>query len=92
VPSRRITADNTSIVDCASIKLGFAETVVLAPLDEPVIVSPAVNAPVGTVTVIVVEVGFVITAAVVPLVPPVIVSPIVRLPEAPTVAVIVPAG
>ena len=66
--------------------------VVLALLLEPVIVSPAVKAPEGTVIVIVEEVGLVITEAVVSLVPPVIVSPTLKLVEAPTVAVIVPAG
>jgi hypothetical protein len=55
-------------------------------------VSPAVKAPEGTVTVIVVEEGFVITDAVELLVPPVMVSPTLRLVEAPTVAVIAPIG
>ena len=66
--------------------------VVDAPLVPPVIVSPEVKVPEGTVRVTVVEVGLVRTDAVTELVPPVIVSPIVRLPEAPTVAVIVPTG
>jgi hypothetical protein len=66
--------------------------VVVAALLLPVIVSPAVKASEGTVTVRVVEVGFVIICAVVPLLEPVMVSPTVRLVEAPTVAVIVPTG
>tara|TARA_R100001143_G_C3325673_1_gene116941 strand:- start:103 stop:378 length:276 start_codon:yes stop_codon:yes gene_type:complete len=81
-----------SIVDCTSDKPGLAVIVVDAELVPPVIVSPAVNEPEGTVRVRLVEVGFVIILAVVPLVPPVRVSPTVRLPEAATVAVIVPTG
>ncbi len=64
----------------------------LAALLDPVIVSPAVNDPEGTVSVIVVEDGLVIIDAVVPLDAPVIVSPTLRFVDAPTVAVIVPIG
>jgi len=91
-PLRRTTASKTSTADWASSRLGSALIVVLAALLEPVMVSPAVKAPEGMVTVIVVEEGFVITAAVEPLVPPVMVSPTLRLVEAPTVAVITPMG
>jgi len=66
--------------------------VVLAKLVPPVIVSPDVNVPEGTVRVTVVALGFVMTAAVTALVAPVIVSPRDKLAEDPTVAVMVPAG
>jgi len=66
--------------------------VVVAPLVPPVMVSPEVNVPEGTVSVTVVEVGFVIIEAVTELVAPVMVSPTLKLVEAPTVAVIVPTG
>ena len=75
-----------------SSKDGSALIVVVAELLDPVMFSPAVNDPEGTVIVIVVEDGLLITEAVTPLVPPVIVSPTVKLVEAPTVAVIVPIG
>ena len=65
---------------------------VLALLELPVMVSPDVNVPDGTVIVTVVELGLVITEAVTPLVPPVMVSPILRPEDAPTVAVMVPKG
>jgi hypothetical protein len=91
-PLRLITPVKTSIVAWVSSKLGLDEIVVLAPLVPPVMVSPEVKVPDGTVTVIVVEVGFVIMEAVTALVPPVMVSPTLRLPESPTVAVIVPTG
>ena len=67
-------------------------TVVVAALEEPVIVSVAVKEPEGIVSGIVVESGLVMTEAVVPLVPPVIVSPMVKLPLSATVRVIVPSG
>jgi hypothetical protein len=66
--------------------------VVLAKLVPPVIVSPDVNVPEGTVRVSVVALGFVMMDAVTALVPPVIVSPMVKLAEDPTVAVMVPTG
>jgi hypothetical protein len=65
---------------------------VVAALLDPVIVSAAVNAPLGTVKVRVVAVGLVMIDAVVPLLLPVMVSPTLKLPDAPTVAVIVPTG
>ena len=89
---RRTTADNISIVDWTSSKETAADTVVVAALEDPVIVSAALNVPTGTVIVIVVALGFVITEAVAVLVPPVIVSPIVNLPLAATVMVMVPTG
>ena len=46
----------------------------VAPLELPVIVSPTVKVPLGTITVIVVEEGTSLTSLVSPLVPPVIVS------------------
>ena len=64
----------------------------LAKLVPPVMVSPDVNVPEGTVRVTVVALGFVIMEAVTALVAPVIVSPRVKLAEDPTVAVMVPAG
>jgi hypothetical protein len=66
--------------------------VVLAALLEPVMVSPAVKEPEGTVRVIVVEEGLEMIEAVTLLVPPVMVSPTLRSVEAPTVAVIAPRG
>ena len=57
---RLITPVRISIVAWVSSKLGLAEIVVLAPLVPPVMVSPEVKVPDGTVTVIVVEVGFVL--------------------------------
>jgi|TARA_R110000803_G_scaffold162910_3_gene226588 hypothetical protein len=90
--SLRITPVKISIVDRTSDRLGFALIVVDAALVPPVMVSPAVKEPEGTVRVRLVEVGFVIIFAVVPLVPPVRVSPTVRLPEAATVAGISPTG
>ena len=47
----------------------------LAPLEPPVMVSPDVKVPEGTVTVTVVELGLVMIEAVTGLVPPVMVSP-----------------
>jgi len=73
-------------------RLGSADTVVVAELEEPVIVSDAVKEPLGTVIVSVVEEGLVMILAVVSLVPPVMVSPTLRLVEEPTVMVIVPIG
>ncbi len=66
--------------------------VVVAALLDPVIVSPAVKDPEGTVIVSVVEEGLVIIDAVTALVAPVMVSPTLRFVEAPTVAVIAPTG
>jgi hypothetical protein len=66
--------------------------VVVAELEDPVIVSAAVKEPLGTVNVMVVEEGFVMMPAVTALVPPVIVSPTLKLAESPTVIVIVPIG
>tara|TARA_R100001086_G_C11623044_1_gene199405 strand:+ start:67 stop:294 length:228 start_codon:yes stop_codon:yes gene_type:complete len=65
---------------------------VVAELDEPVIVSEALNVPTGTVIVIEVLVGAVIILAVAALVPPVMVSPTEKLEEAATAKVIVPIG
>jgi hypothetical protein len=65
---------------------------VLALLEPPVIVSPDVKVPEGTVTVTVVELGLVRIEAVTALVPPVMVSPILSPVDAPTVAVMVPKG
>ena len=73
-------------------KEGAEDTVVVAPLVPPVIVSDATKVPEGIVIVKVVPVGLVITEAVAPLVPPVIVSEIVKLALAPTVSVTVPNG
>ena len=64
----------------------------MAPLVLPVIVSPEVKVPEGTVSVTVVELGLVIIEAVTPLEDPVMVSAMLKLPDAPTVAVIVPTG
>jgi hypothetical protein len=80
------------MVDWASSRFGLALIVVLAKLVPPVMVSPDVKVPEGTVRVIVVALGFVMMDAVTALVPPVIVSPRVKLAEDPTVAVITPAG
>ena len=87
-----ITASNISTVAWTSDKLGSEVAVVVAELEDPVMVSEAVKEPEGTVIVMVVLVGLVIILAVLPLVPPVIVSPTLKLPEAPTVIVIVPIG
>tara|TARA_R100001132_G_C3204845_1_gene50496 strand:- start:108 stop:377 length:270 start_codon:yes stop_codon:yes gene_type:complete len=78
--------------DCTFSREGTEDTVVVAELDDPVIVSEAVKVPEGTVIVILVLDGFVIIDAVTPLVPPVIVSAIVKLPLAATARVIVPKG
>ena len=59
---------------CTSEREGSELTVVDAALEDPVMVSPAVKFPLGTVIVRVVPEGFVIIDAVTPLVPPVIVS------------------
>jgi hypothetical protein len=91
-PDRRITTSKISTVFCTSSRLGSAVIVVVALLLEPVIVSPAVKAPLGTVKVTVVLLGFVMILAVTELEAPVRVSPTLRLPEAPTVAVMVPTG
>ena len=64
----------------------------VAELEDPVIVSPEVNVPEGTVIVIEVESGFVIIEVVALLLPPVIVSPTVKLPLAATLRVKVPTG
>ena len=91
-PERRTTISKISIVFCASCKLGSADIDVVALLLDPVIVSPAVKEPLGTVIVSVVLLGFVMIFAVEELLDPVIVSPTDKLAEAPTVAVIVPIG
>ena len=90
--SRLMTPERISIVACVSSKETTAVVVVVAALVPPVIVSPEVNVPEGTVIVIEVASGFVITEAVAALVPPVIVSPIVKLPLALTFKVMVPTG
>jgi hypothetical protein len=90
--SRLITPERISIVAWVSSKEAVEVVVVVAPLVPPVIVSPDVNVPEGTVIVTEVESGFVIIEAVAPLVPPVIVSPMVKLPLALTVSVMVPTG
>ena len=89
---RRTTADKISTEDWTSLSDGTELTVVVAELEEPVMVSEAVKVPDGTVIVMEVERGFVMTEAVTALVPPVIVSPIVKLLLSATVSVIVPSG
>tara|TARA_R110000764_G_C10814775_1_gene360785 strand:- start:187 stop:480 length:294 start_codon:yes stop_codon:yes gene_type:complete len=73
-------------------KLTAEETVVVAPLVPPVIVSPEEKVPEGMVRAILVLVGRLVIDAVAPLVPPVIVSGTLKAPEAATVIVRVPAG
>ena len=80
------------MVDCAVVNETAEETVVVALLEEPVMVSETENVPEGTVIVIEVAVGLVITEAVAELVPPVIVSPMVKLPLAATDRDISPTG
>jgi hypothetical protein len=75
-----------------SARSGTAETVVVAALEDPVMVSDTVKIPLGTVIVMEVEPGFVITSAVTALVPPVMVSPTLKEVEDATDKVIVPTG
>jgi hypothetical protein len=92
VPERLMTASSISTVACTSDRLGADETVVVAALVEPVMVSVALNVPTGTVIVMDVPSGFVITLAVAVLVPPVMVSPTEKPEESATARVIVPIG
>tara|TARA_R100000656_G_C3929583_1_gene124546 strand:+ start:557 stop:805 length:249 start_codon:yes stop_codon:yes gene_type:complete len=81
-----------SIVAWTSSSEAVDVVVVVAELDEPVIVSPEVKVPEGTVTVMEVAAGFVMREAVAALVPPVMVSAIVKLPLSLTERVMVPTG
>ena len=87
-----MTPERISMVDWVSSREAVDVVVVVAELEEPVIVSPEVKVPDGTVIVIDVESGFVMREAVAALVPPVIVSAIVKLPLSLTERVIVPTG
>jgi hypothetical protein len=90
--SRLITPERISIVAWVSSKEAVEVVVVVVPLVPPVIVSPDVNVPEGTVIVTEVESGFVIIEAVAPLVPPVIVSPDVNVPEGTVIVTEVESG
>ena len=65
---------------------------VVASLVPPVMVSPLLKVPVGTVIAKEVLEGLLVILAVAPLVPPVMVSAIEKLVEAPTVIERVPPG
>jgi|TARA_Y100000034_G_scaffold105086_1_gene132128 hypothetical protein len=90
--SRRTTPERISIVAWTSSREAVEVVVVVAELDEPVIVSPEVKVPVGTESVMEVEAGFVRREAVAALVLPVMVSAIVKLSLSLTERVIVPTG
>tara|TARA_R100000306_G_C4253324_1_gene81535 strand:- start:81 stop:329 length:249 start_codon:yes stop_codon:yes gene_type:complete len=81
-----------SIVAWTSSREAVEVVVVVAELDEPVIVSPEVKVPEGTVIVMEVDAGFVMREAVAALVPPVMVSAIVKLSLSLTGRVMVPTG
>ena len=85
-PLVRTTAESISILACISSKDTALLTVVVAPLVLPVIVSPELNVPDGTVIAKLVLEGLLVIKAVALLVPPVIVSPLWKVP------VIVPIG
>jgi hypothetical protein len=87
-----MTPERISIVDWVSSKDAVDVVVVVAELEEPVIVSPEVKVPEGTVIVMEVDAGFVMREAVAALVPPVIVSAIVKLSLSLTERVMVPTG
>ena len=92
------TADNISILDWVSSKLGTTETELLVALVPPVTVSETVNVPTGTVITQVFApksedaAGKAVTTAVASLVPPVTVSPMVNPEEEETIKDNVPSG
>jgi hypothetical protein len=92
VPSLVTTVDKISIVDCTSVRSCTAETVVVAALVPPVIVSPFEKVPTGMVVATEVVEGLLVMLAVAALVPPVIVSPTEKLADEATESVKVPAG